>query len=334
MGVNRIGMIQTSGYSGDGIVNQGAITQSGTGSYLYFNNGSGTITAASSGGELVIDTTTFTNSGTIAISNGDAVTINATNFNNTGSITLASGGLLYLNDSFTVAELGKVTNSGGTVYIDGTFNNTGGTLNGSSGLGQAVLYGGTVQGGTVTPSGLAFSSSAGTLSGVTFDGTLDLSESGVYVNLASGTGVNNAAGTGAGTINDTGEYSYLQFDNTQTFNNATINLGNTSGYTSYLYEYDVTGAGDQVLTLGTGVTIDESGDAQIYTGSYAGDGIVDQGNISQTASGSTLTIDGSGSLTNSGTITAASSGGTLTIEPTTFTNSGTLAVSNGETVYI
>ena len=68
-----------------------------------------------------------------------------------------------------------MSNSGGTIYIEGTLNNAGGTLNGSSGLGQAVLDGGTVQGGTATPSGLGFSSSGGTLSGVTYDGTLDLS---------------------------------------------------------------------------------------------------------------------------------------------------------------
>ena len=74
--------------------------------------------------------------------------------------------------------------------------------------------------------------------------------------------VNNAADTGAGTINDTGLGSYLYFDNTQTFNNATINLGNASGI--QLLEYDLTGAGT-VLTLGSNVTIDESGSAYIET---------------------------------------------------------------------
>ena len=94
----------------------------------------------------------------------------------------------------------------------------------------------------------------------------------------------------------------------------------------------MTGAGT-VLTLGSGVTIDESGNAEIGTGDYAGDGIVNQGNISQTASGGYLVIAGN-SFTNSGTITAASSGGILTIEPDTFTNSGTLAVSKGDAVII
>ena len=52
----------------------------------------------------------------------------------------------------------------------------------------------------------------------------------------------------------------LYFDNTQTFNNATINLGNASDTTAISSEYDPTGAGT-VLTLGSNVTINESGDA-------------------------------------------------------------------------
>ena len=94
----------------------------------------------------------------------------------------------------------------------------------------------------------------------------------MYLNLADGTVVNNAAGNGAGTIND--NCSTLAFDNTQTFNNATINLAGA------LYEDDTTGAGT-VLTLGSGVAIDESGDAYIYTGGNSGDGIVNQGAITQ-----------------------------------------------------
>ena len=211
-----------------------------------------------------------------------------------------------------------------------------------------------VQGGTVTPSGLGFSSSGGTLSGVTYDGTLDLSEPGASVSLASGTVVNNAAGTGAGTINDTGDDSTLFFDNTQTFNNATINLGSTSGY-SVLEEYDSTGAGT-VLTLGSNVTSTRAATRRfIPANGYAGDGIVNQGNISQTASGAYLGISGN-SFTNSGTITAASSGGALlTIDPPrsstpglspsrterrspssplNFSNTGSITLASGASLYL
>ena len=208
--------------AGDGIVDRGNISQTASDSTFHivsnsFTN-SGTITAASSGDALTIDPGTFTNNGAIDISNGETVTIEPTNFSNAatgviavganstlnltfsgsawsnlGSITLARNSSLDLGNIFTVAELGTVTNSGGTVYIKGTLDNTG-TLNGSSGLGQAVLDGGTVQGGSVTPSGLRFSSSGGTLSGVTYDGTFDLSEADANVDLDSGTVVNSAAG--------------------------------------------------------------------------------------------------------------------------------------------
>jgi hypothetical protein len=290
-------VIETGNGSGDGIVNQGAIKQSGTGSYLQINgSGSltniGTITAASSSGALIIADATFANSGTLAISNGDEVVIEAT-VSNTGSITLASGASLVLDTTFTLAELGKVTNSGGAIYVEGTLDNAGSTLNGSSGLGQAVLYGGTVQGGAATSSGLILSGYGGTLSGVTYDGALDLSNA--CVHLADGTVINNAAGDGAGTINDNG--GALIFDNTQTFNSATINLAGA------LYENDTTGAGT-VLTLGSGVAIDQTGDAYVCTGDYSSDGIVNQGAVNRWGT------SGNGCLTNTGAITAASSGGT------------------------
>src|SRR5271157_2491131 len=166
--------------------------------------------------------------------------------------------------SATVDDTGSLTLSGTFALSAGTF---------------ILDSGGTLSGGTTNLTGGTFVCDGGTLSGVTFDGTLDLSGANASVYLASGTVVNNAAGTGAGTINDTGDGSSLSFDNTQTFNNATINLGNASSY-SYLSENDSTGAGT-VLTLGSNATIDESGDAVIKTGNDSGDGIVNQGAIKQ-----------------------------------------------------
>ena len=91
-------------------------------------------------------------------------------------------------------------------------------------------------------------------------------------------------GSGAGTINATGYHSYLYFDNTQTVSNATINLGNSSYY-AFLDEYDTAGAGNQVLTLATSVTVDAQDDAYITSSGYSGDGIVNQGVIEQTGTG-------------------------------------------------
>ena len=61
---------------------------------------------------MTIDTTTFTNSGTLAISNGDAVTIEPTNFSNTGSITLASGASLYFSNHLHARRIGKTDQFG------------------------------------------------------------------------------------------------------------------------------------------------------------------------------------------------------------------------------
>jgi hypothetical protein len=128
--------------------------------------------------------------------------------------------------------------------------------------------GGTLSGGMTNVTGGTFACDGGTLSGVTYDGTLDLSETDASVYLASGTVVNDAAGTGAGTINDTGGDSYLYFDNTQTFNNATIDLGATSEGLSFLKEYDTTGSG-AVLTLGSNVTVDASGTGRLEPAALA-----------------------------------------------------------------
>ena len=246
---------------------------------------------------LQIDLTTFTNSGTIDVANGDAVYIDPTTFtttassvitigagsllaidtpnawSNLGSITLASGASLYLYDSSTTTSgLGSISNSGGTVYLEGSSNNSGQTLNGSPLA--LTLSGGTISGGTVR--GLEFTNAGGTLSGVTFDGPLNLTsttENFVSVALASGTTVVGSSGAGPGTINVTGGDDYLYFDNTQTVSNDTINLGNTSGSYAFLYEFDTADAGNQVLTLASSVTVDIAGNAYIQSTDTSGDGI-------------------------------------------------------------
>ena len=99
--------------------------------------------------------TTFTTtaSSLITIEANSSVTIDPSNvWSNLGSITLASGSSLYLGGSITSGGLGSISNSGGTVYLEGTLSNSGQTLNGSS-LG-VVLDGGTITGGTVAGLGL------------------------------------------------------------------------------------------------------------------------------------------------------------------------------------
>ena len=157
--------------------------------------------------------------------------------------------------------------------------------------------------------GLVVAFAGGTLSGVTYDGTMNLSNNSAYVYVANGLTMAGVGGTGAGTINLTGQSNELFAEGTETLNNATINIGNNS--TDYIYNYDVSAAA--VLTLGSTLTIDQTGSNVQLTGyeDRIGSGIV-----------------------NAGTINADFAGGTFTIGDVSFTNEGTINVSNGDTVTI
>jgi hypothetical protein len=363
--------IHSSSDSGDGIVNDGVIDQT-SGTLQIAGNAftnSGAIDAKGHG-SVVIRPNTFTNTGAIDVGNGDFVTIASTTFTTTassliaieanssvaieatnawtnhGSITLASGGSLYLYGSASATNLGSTSNSGGTVYIAGTYNNSGQTLDGSAPLGQFGLCGGAIRSGTATSAGVAFTAQGGTLSGLTLEGPLNLTSTteSQSVDLANGAKVVGPSGSGPGMINVTGYFSTLYFDNTQTVSNETTTLGNSSGYTDALYGYDTTWAGNQVLTLASSVTVNVVGDASISSSYASGDAIVNQGLIDQSGN-YTLEIAGS-AFTNSGeiqlgdgTLIGASAsltnaaGSTLqgfgTVTAETFTNSGIIEASGG-----
>ncbi len=212
----------------------------------------------------------------------------------------------------TTAQLGTVhAASGATLDFAGTLNNIKATFH----VGAGVLLDGAIDGGTI-------------------NGAVNLTASGQSLAFLGGPTVKNAAGTGPGTINVTGEYADLYFDNTQTFNNATINLGNTIGYTDTLYAYDTAGAGGQVLTLASGVTVDVVGYAAITSSSSSGDGIVNKGVINDATSPNvgSLTIEGN-AFTNQGSINVEN-GQNLTVDSTTFANTGTITVDGGATASI
>jgi hypothetical protein len=274
----------------------------------------GKINASAASGTLTINPTSFTNQGTINVSNGDTVGINASSWSNAGLLNV-SGGSLNLGGTFTLSPLGTISHTGGTINITGTLNNTGMTLNVGTGTGAGALtmLGGDITGGTIADagSGIVFTTSGGTLTGVTYDGTLDVSGGSANVSIVGSLTAKKTAGTGSGTINDTGLGSVIYFDDTQTFNNATINIGNSSG-NSYLYEYDTTGTGG-TLTLGPNVIIDHSGTGTLATITDRRAGFAD-------------------GILNKGTINAHAKNGTLNIDPTSFTNQGTINVSNGDTV--
>jgi hypothetical protein len=271
-------------------------------------------------------------------------------WSNTGVIRVVdSTSSVTLGGTFSASTLGTLENSaGGKVNLGGTFNNTGSTLALTSTTGSLTLFGGTINGGTVQQNGtnaLVFTSSQGTLDGVTIRGAMnvgDATTAGAIVRVRNGLVVQTEAGGSPGVINvgtvAGSSGSTLAMFGTQTLNNATINLGNAAG-SSVGYVSQETGG---TLTLGSGTTVQGYGGiggARVQGGGV--DNLVNAGTISANFNGRALTINNSGTLTNSGTLEARN-GGTLNItnaaianfSGSTLTDGSWKAFGSGSTVNI
>jgi hypothetical protein len=317
--------------AGDAIVNNGAIDIGVAGGAFTINpaifTNQGTI-AVSNGATLALQPTSFANAGTITIT-GDSTAYIGSGFVNTGAISVASGSTIDFQAGVTTAQLGAISAAPGTVEIDGTLNNAGATLTVGTGtaLGTIALTG-AIQGGVISDAGdgVAFGGGA-TLDGVTYEGVLDLPSSGdgAEVTIADGLTITGAGGVGPGVIQDTGGGDSLIFQNGQTIDNATINIGNNGGDDILLY--DPSGAG-QTLVLGAGLTIRQVGAAASLTSAGSSlDTIVNGGAIDAVAPHGALTIN-PGMFTNQGAITV-SNGSTLDLQPSVFTNLAGGALAGG-----
>jgi fibronectin-binding autotransporter adhesin len=274
------------------------------------NGGNGTVTLGSNltisysnGNEAGLGTNNYyaengpvINDGTIdASAKGGQFYINSSAFNNNGTISVSNDGTLILNP-------GSFTNNG-TISIDGTstlqvdFAVTAAELGAVNAASGATLKFGELNnaGATyVVPTGVNLE---GTIDGGKIEGTINLNGSGAQLYL-SGVTMLGAGGSGPGTINVTGDNCILNLQGSGTFSNATINAGSALYYQpSNIY---VSGA------LAPNVTIDQS------------------------AAGTYATLGGGGS--NEGTINLSSNGGAFTLTNGPFTNTGTIAVSNGDTL--
>ena len=157
-----------------------------------------------------------------------------------------------------------------------------------------TIMGGTLKGGVITTgSGVDFNGSGNNrLDAVTLHGSLNLVNSFDYTKILNGLTLN-------GTANLAGNSSTLEFEGTQSLaadvgNTATVNLGYQSS------QLRVTNGG--TLTLDSTVTV------------------VGKGYVSGMGGGDTIH--------NHGVIHANVNNGTLYINPSTFTNTGTLKASN------
>ena len=360
-------VLNSTGYNhaGDGIVNQGTINaQAVNGSFYiepYNFTNQGTINVTN-GDTLYIEPTTFTNDGKITLAAGTTLTLGNSStsalsnsgvisgtddtvniysfgsFSNTGTFNITNSAV-NLYGSYTTALLALFNGETDAITLDGTLTNTGETLTVGAGsaLGTVILpSSGSIVGGTIVDQGSGVKFQGGTLSGVIYDGTLDLSPSSSSVYIANSLTANNLAGAEPGTINLTGYGDSIYFEGNQTFNNATINLGSTSGYYDAIYNYDTNDTGS-VLTLGPNVIVNQatnetSGYAELTSTGYnhAGDGIVNQGTVNAQAVNGSFYIEPY-NFTNQGTINVTN-GDTLYIEPTTFTNDGKITLAAGTTL--
>ena len=138
-------------------------------------------------------------------------------------LTLASG-ILTINGSLDLAATASLDLNGG-----------------------AAKLGGTVNGGTIDDSLGELDVSGGTLNGVTYVGTLNLTGTSqeLYVGQ-NGLVVEPSLGSNnPGQVNLTGDNAQINFEGTQTFDDAVIDIGNNAG-NSILY----TDSTNAALTLG------------------------------------------------------------------------------------
>jgi hypothetical protein len=232
----------------------------------------GTIQADTTGGTISLGGNNWTNTGTVEATGGGSLNLTApangwasttpVTIDGGGSLTLGGTGwttpgitltdsTLNLGGTFTRADLGTLTRTGGTVNITGTLDNNTLALDATTGPWQ--LSGGTLAGGTVTTAGtdtLVGTPTGGTLSGVTLAGTFDL---GAY--YGSNATVVGGLTLNGGTVrigNDSGNYGLLKFDG------GSQTLGGSGAVVFGTHVYDFLQAGPSSgssLTIGPNVVV-------------------------------------------------------------------------------
>jgi hypothetical protein len=220
-------------------------------------------------------------------------------------------------DSLTIDDAGATVadTNGGTLAITTTLAITAGTFSLGSGS--------TLSGGTISLGGLGvFVAAGGTLSGVTFQGELDLSAANASLYAAGDLTFEGTGGTGAGSVNLTGNGAALLYSGSGTLNSATVNIGSATG--SYL-----DGSGGR-LTLGSGTSLIQAGALAFLGEVYNTETFLNLGMIAAGYSGGYFSIGGPG-FTNAGAI-AVANGDTANIFSTSWTNTGAITATGTGTV--
>ncbi|MDD2893528.1 MAG: MBG domain-containing protein [Halothiobacillaceae bacterium] len=273
-----------------------------------FTNGS----LAVSGGSLSLNTA-FTNSATgiVSVSGTGALNVSSYTLSNAGSFNVSGSGVLNLGNgilsSFTVADIGTINRTGGSVNLTGTLVNTGNTLDiGSAGifgaggltsLGQNLKYG-TIQGGTVISSdGTALNTfnAQASLSGVTLGNALSPAltiAGGTNLSVVSGLTLANGSTVALGST-----ASLLVTGGTVGANGAaTLVLNGGELRSSFVTTPMTLGAGLTIQSGNTGVVSNITG---VANASIINNAIID---ANDPVASLQVSLSGTGTLTNNGTL--------------------------------
>jgi hypothetical protein len=278
------------------------------------------------------------NSGTLSLSNG-VFSLGGDNesFSNTGTL-LISAATVTLGGTLSGIGTAKISNGGVLGISDGTLTNSG-TLHVGTGTALAALSletGGVISGGTIADAGGGIVVANGTLSGVTYDGKINLSGAGAQLTITGGITMAGIEGTGTGTILATGSQSGLTFIGSETISNAVIDFGSTSGYEAAISIFGQ--LSPATLTLASGASLVETGSFGDISGSetynstqgtygLSGDVFVNDGTITDALQGGDLALT-LALYQNNGNI-GFSAGAALDLGSSTLTNAGTLSLSGG-----
>ena len=226
------------------------------------------------GGETpgLSDDATIAATGTYTVTVSTADAANSLLLNAAGAtLAISGGGALTIAAALDVTAGVIQLNSGGRLNIDSTLQLAGGTLQ--------LTSGGVISGGTLSADGGSFVWNGGTLSGATYAGTLALEANAILAIGAGGLIDAPIVGGGAGLVDLTGAESDLKFVATQTFGDATIEVGNATPPPRYGHGTELTVAGGATLTLDSLTQIAQVGK---YVDINGGGILINQGTINAT----------------------------------------------------
>ncbi len=268
---------------------------------------------ASNGGSLRLFDT-WTNNSLISITGGGTLELDGL-WENDGTIS-STDSTVELDGEFSLSTLGTFNRSGGTVELRGIFDNVV-SLNLNSTTGSWEMRGGTILGGGVTATDgaeLIFTSSQGTLDGVTFNAPMNMTSGSARANIINSLTLNDTATMGSSAqLYFNGGTQTLQGTGEVVMSSASQSFVNTTSNTN--------------LSIGSDITIRGKAGrigSSTATSTVTIDGTVDSDEVGR------IDIQSGGGWTNEGTV-MASNGGSLRLFDS-WTNNSLISITGGGTL--